>query len=214
MSVKAVPADDSNTLFTVTLSSRAAGPCSIQTTVTSTASIASDWISSILSVNSSRLDSLLVGLDCEWRPSFTSGRQNPVAVLQLSVGLRCLVFQILRSDSIPPALISFLSDPRFKFLGVGIKDDVRKLTQDYEIGVKNMVDLRALAAEKLGREKMKRMGLKDLAREVIGIQVKKPREVTMSRWDQAVLKHGQIGYAAVDAFLSFEIGRRLFADDP
>ena len=49
---------------------------------------------------------LLVGLDTEWRV-IRSGAHR-MAVLQLCVGRRCLVFQIARADYVPAALRAFL----------------------------------------------------------------------------------------------------------
>lgn len=207
--VRATPIENSDSLFTVSFNSTH----SIVTTVTASSSAAAAWISGILAFHSRRLDSLIVGLDVEWRPSFSASHQNPVAVLQLCVGRRCLVFQLLHADAIPPLLLSFLADPRFRFVGVGVGEDVEKLIEDYEISVKNAVDLRALAAERTGRRELKQAGIVRLAMEVIGVEVKKPKRVTMSRWDQEFLMLDQIGYACVDAFLSFEIGRRLFAGE-
>ncbi|OAY75753.1 hypothetical protein ACMD2_25777 [Ananas comosus] len=43
------------------------------------------------------------------------------------------------------------------------------------------------------------------------VEVRKSSHVTMSRWDPRDMTLDQIGYAYVDAFLSFEIGRRLRA---
>ncbi|XP_020271852.1 Werner Syndrome-like exonuclease [Asparagus officinalis] len=169
-------------------------------------------ISSVLSFHAHRLDSLIVGLNVEWRPSY-SRYKNPVATLQLCVGTRCLLFQLIHSDSIPSQLSSFLSDHRFKFVGVGVDEDVEKLVGDCGMSVANPVDLRAVAAEVYGRREMhmQQMGIVKLADEVLGMEVRKPKKITMSRWDQEYLTLDQIGYACVDAFLSFEIGRRLIA---
>lgn len=71
------------------------------------------------------------------------------------------------------------------------------------------VDLADLAAAKAVARRGS--GLKELARVVVGVEVSKPKNVTMSRWDAEWLSYQQIQYACVDAFLSFEIGRRLMA---
>lgn len=75
------------------------------------------------------------------------------------------------------------------------------------------MDLRHLAAEHMVRPEMRRWGLKNLAREVMGVQMDKPKSVTLSNWGKRVLSNKQIEYAAVDAFVSFEIGRMLYAGE-
>ncbi|KAF2288051.1 hypothetical protein GH714_004111 [Hevea brasiliensis] len=97
----------------------------------------------------------------------------------------------------------------FLFVGVGIESDVEKLVEDYGLSVRNTVDLRGLAAEKLGVKELKNAGLKDLVKEVLGKEIKKPKRVTMSRWDNPWLTPDQVQYACLDAFVSSEIGRSL-----
>lgn len=79
---------------------------------------------------------------------------------------------------------------------------------DYDLGVKNLVDLGVLAVEKIV-DARKGMGLKELTRILMDVEVNKPKSVTLSRWDSEWLSYAQIQYACVDAFLSFEIGKTL-----
>ncbi|CAL4961532.1 unnamed protein product [Urochloa decumbens] len=149
----------------------------------------------------------VAGLDVEWRPALT---QSPVAVLQLCVGHRCLVFQILRADRVPAMLAAFLADPRFTFVGVGVRDDAAKLRAGYALRVANAVDLRRLAADATGRPELLRAGLQALAWQVMGVQMEKPYHVRTSAWDAPVLSDDQLMYACADAFASYEVGRRLY----
>lgn len=181
---------------------------SISTTVTATATAVDEWISDIYRIHRRRLPHLIVGLDVEWRPRFKAGC-NPAATLQLCVGSRCLIFQLLYADSIPKSLAEFLLQPDFTFVGVGVEEDVEKLLEDYELSVGQSLDLRSLAAEELGIRELKQAGLKRLAAQVLGIEVNKPRRITMSAWDAEMLNSDQVQYACIDAFLSFEIGRTL-----
>ncbi|PKA66661.1 Werner Syndrome-like exonuclease [Apostasia shenzhenica] len=199
---------NSESSFTVTFNSTD----NISTTLTASADEVDSWIAEILRVHRRRLDRLIVGLDCEWRPSF-SRVQNPVALLQLCVGRRCLIFQLLYADEIPSSLLDFLNDDRFTFVGVGIKNDAERLYDERYLEVCNAVDLSEIAAEKMERPDLRRMGLADLAMEVVAVEVRKPKHVTMSRWDNYHLSLDQILYACIDAFLSFEIGRRLHDGD-
>ncbi|KMT15262.1 hypothetical protein BVRB_3g063710 [Beta vulgaris subsp. vulgaris] len=192
----------------------------ISTTVTSDPSVASAWLASLPSSPTPRL----VGLDIEWRPNFGRNFDNPVATLQLctttttttttnnhSLSYTCLIFQIIHCPPpLPKSLSDFLSNENNVFAGVGIRSDVEQLLVDYDLGVKNLVDLGVLAVEKIV-DARKGMGLKELTRILMDVEVNKPKSVTLSRWDSEWLSYAQIQYACVDAFLSFEIGRNLMA---
>ncbi|XP_022633688.1 uncharacterized protein LOC106754493 isoform X1 [Vigna radiata var. radiata] len=183
----------------------------IYTLLTSDPSLVHSWISTNVH---SRQTGLMVGLDIEWRPNTQRNVQNPVATLQLCFDQHCLVFQILHSPSIPPSLVSFLSDPNVTFFGVGIEDDAKKLLGDFNLRVLNIRDLRSLAAEKLRDTKLNRAGIKSLGLRVLGLEVEKPKRITRSWWDNPRLTPQQVQYAVVDAFLSYEIGRSLSVMTP
>ncbi|KAF8398125.1 hypothetical protein HHK36_017050 [Tetracentron sinense] len=172
----------------------------IETLVTHTPSMVDTWIADTEYIHRHRLNNLIVGLE------------NPVAILQLCVGRRCLIFQLLRlpSPSIPPSLASFLNNRDYSFVGVGIGRDVQKLMVDHGLRVSRSFDLRRLAARVLNMSELRHAGLRRLAREVLEKDVEKPTEVTLSGWDSEFLTLAQVQYACVDAFLSFEIGRTLF----
>ncbi|XP_074592389.1 3'-5' exonuclease-like [Curcuma longa] len=195
--------NDEEPVFTV-----AVDHFTVQTTVTSSGDEVEMWIDEILEIHSRRLYQLVVGLDVEWRPSY-SRNQNPVAVLQICVGMRCLIFQVIHADYFPPNLITFLADDLFTFVGVGIQNDADLLDHNWGLIVSNTSDLRILAANEMQRNDLRSAGLKQLAEEVLGLVVEKPRRVTMSNWEMNALSYAQIAYACADAFLSFEIGRRL-----
>ncbi|KAF7096068.1 hypothetical protein CFC21_098074 [Triticum aestivum] len=184
----------------------------ITATVTSSGDAVKAWLRQIRYVYRWVYHKLIVGLDVEWRPSY--GRaQNPVALLQLCVGRRCLVFQLLHADFVPPALHRFLANPDFRFVGVGVQDDGGRLSDDYGLEVANAVDLRDLAADEMRRPWLRQAGLKDVAGVVMGANLQKPRRVTMGPWDACRLSQEQIQYACIDAFVSFEVGRKLLTGD-
>ncbi|XP_047044077.1 Werner Syndrome-like exonuclease [Lolium rigidum] len=153
---------------------------------------------------------LVVGLDTEWRQSFQNGKpRHQVAVIQLCVADRCLVYQVYHAEYIPAELADFLADPAFCFAAVGVDGDVKRLWEDCNLHVAHTMDLPRLAAVVLGRPELRQAGLKTLAREVMGTLVDKPKKVTMSRWAAPRLSGEQVRYACIDAFVSFDVGRRL-----
>ncbi|KAL0404763.1 UNVERIFIED_CONTAM: hypothetical protein Sradi_2117100 [Sesamum radiatum] len=163
----------------------------IFTTVTHDPDTVSDWISEIKYVHRRRLRCLIVGLDVEWRPSFTGHYQNPVATLQLCVGRRCLIYQLIHSRYIPESLVDFLSGEDFTFVGVGIKSDLEKLDNDYGIGG----DAHAVGgADEYDMKELKNAGLKGLSSLVLSRELEKPKRVAMSRWDDRWLTADQVQY--------------------
>ncbi|KAL7169351.1 hypothetical protein ACSBR2_034405 [Camellia fascicularis] len=72
------------------------------------------------------------------------------------------------------SLFDFLNNPIYTFVCVGIHTDVQKLTEDYGLSVATTVDLRSLAAE-CSMIELRNVGLTNLAREVLGKEIEKPR---------------------------------------
>ncbi|KAL6845343.1 hypothetical protein ACP4OV_024838 [Aristida adscensionis] len=186
---------------------------SITTTVTSSGEAVEDWIDEVRSVHRRRLHKLVVGLDVEWRPTFSSAR-SPTALLQLCVGRRCLIFQLLHADHYPAAMWDFLGEPDFRFVGVGVDEDAQRLSDEFEdLEVANTVDLGELAAEEMGRPALRHAGLKAIASAAMDVDIEKPQWVRTGPWDAYRLSDAQIKYATIDAFVSFEVGRMLLDGD-
>ncbi|KAL5546803.1 hypothetical protein UlMin_006490 [Ulmus minor] len=183
------------------------GDDTIQTLVTNSPLSVDSWISEIEHIHRHRLNRLVVGLDVEWRPSFSRRRRNPLAILQLCVGRRCLVFQLLHSPYVPDSLVEFLSDVNYTFVGVGIPEDMRRLEEELDLKLSNAVDLALVAESLYGDKNLRFAGLKSLASRVLGLKLEKPRRVALSGWDNRWLSDKQIEYACADAWASFEIGR-------
>ncbi|TVU35671.1 hypothetical protein EJB05_17572, partial [Eragrostis curvula] len=159
-------------------------------------------------------NNLIVGLDAEWRPNFQpGGGENQIAVLQLCIGHRCLVYQIIHDVGISSTLKSFLAHPGHTFVGVGVSKDAQKLLHEYGLRVANPVDPRYAAAHWLSRPDLLQAGLKSLALAVMGANIDKPQSVTLSAWDAHVLTAAQVTYATMDAYVSYEIGRRLLSNN-
>ncbi|RCV27253.1 hypothetical protein SETIT_5G310200v2 [Setaria italica] len=187
----------------------------IRTTLADSGDAVDSWLDEIY-----RVHRLVVGLDVEWRHSsydygygYYYARTPPVALLQICVGRRCLVFQILHADYIPGSLFDFFADERFTFVGVGVHDDLAKLRAGYGLEAACAEDLRALAADELGNPALRSAGLQALVWEVMGVRMEKPHCVRVSAWDARNLSYDQLKYACVDAFASFEVGRRLYDGD-
>lgn len=185
---------------------------SLKAVVTSNSNVVSDWICTTESIHDRHCSSIVVGLDVEWRPSFTSGVTNPIATIQLCINNRCLVYQILQSKYRCPDLYRFLGQSGYKFVGVGIEQDAEKLMRNYELNVCDMVDLRHVAANETGNKWMRyNTGLKALANHVLDMNLAKPRRITLSDWDDEELSMEQVMYAVADAYVSYKLGTVLKA---
>lgn len=190
----------------------------IQTLVTSNPSDVHQCLVQIQELHSRHLHRLIIGFDIEWRPCYPNNDpqysifRNPIATLQLCVGLRCLIFQIIHSNHIPSSLINFLANPDFTFVGILVQDHLSRLAVDYNLFMANAVDIAIVAAENFCEPHLRLCGLKGLAREMIDLEFQKPRSVIRSEWDNVTLSFEQIHFASVDAFLCFEIGKSLIVD--
>ncbi|EPS62784.1 hypothetical protein M569_12005, partial [Genlisea aurea] len=182
----------------------------IRTTVTSDSGVVTSWIYGIKDTTKG-FDHLLVGLHIEWRPN-ESQYFNPAATLQFCVDDRCLIFQILHADLIPPTLKDFMASRHCVFVGIDIESDLEKLRTDHNFGFfVQCKDLRSLAAEKYGMEDLRRSCLAKLVQVVLNVDMVKPANEAAFRWDRSRLSHAQINHAAVRAYACFQIGKALGA---
>lgn len=184
----------------------------IETTVTKKEAIANEWL---LEININSIYSgteMVVGLDVEWRPHPIRTMKNKSATLQLCIDTKCLILQLFYMDAIPNLLKDFLKNPSFTFVGIEVGDDVEKLRDEYGLDCTKYADIREKAKAKWpGR--FSRPGLKDLAREVCGLYMPKPKHICLSNWEARILSSGQVEYACIDAYASYKIGYRLIIEN-
>ncbi|KAJ7960474.1 Werner Syndrome-like exonuclease [Quillaja saponaria] len=177
-------------------------------TVTSSCKIANSWIKSHL-LAQCRYRETIVGLDIEWRPSFTRGVQNPVATVQLFIKRCCLIFQLYQALSIPTCLYEALEHPNITFTGVGIAGDAAKLQMDYGLEIENFGDIAEIAAEEFKMKKLRKAGLKTLVKALLREEMEKPKHVAVSNWEAKKLTCDPIQYACMDAYYSYILGKGL-----
>ncbi|XP_059652276.1 3'-5' exonuclease-like [Cornus florida] len=182
----------------------------IATTVTDKAATADEWVREILSIYANK--PTVVGLDIEWRPHPIRSMSNKSATLQLCIDDKCLIVQLFYVDEIPQSLKSFMADSNFTFVGIEVGDDIAKLKNEYGLECSKSEDIR-VAAMRRWPGRFRRPGLKDLALEVVGLNMRKPRHVTMSNWEARVLNENQVEYACIDAYASYRIGYKLLMEN-
>ncbi|XP_066507446.1 bifunctional 3'-5' exonuclease/ATP-dependent helicase WRN [Hoplias malabaricus] len=159
-------------------------------------------------LRSSLAPGIAVGFDLEWPLSFTKGKSKKVALVQLCASEeKCYLFHLSSMSGFPPGLKIFLEDESIKKVGVGIEGDMWKLMSDYEIKLKNFVELSDLANEKL--RCLEKWSLNGLVKHLFKKQLFKNTDVRCSHWDNFELTEQQKQYAAIDAYAGFIIHQKL-----
>ncbi|MCL7051791.1 hypothetical protein MKW94_030196 [Papaver nudicaule] len=193
----------------------------ICTTVTHTPSVVDEWIAGVHNASRSKQNKnnlVVVGLDVEWsriRDDYSCCR-NEIAVLQLCLARRCLLFQISCCDNIPKSLHDLLRNEKFIFVGAGIDGDAHKLWVDHRLNVARTEELGSLADFKLTKtdvgyreSRFFNCGLKNLAKVVLNLELPKQKGIQLSNWEDRSLSDQQIEYACLDAFVSFKLAMDL-----
>ncbi|CAI9103563.1 OLC1v1002074C1 [Oldenlandia corymbosa var. corymbosa] len=181
----------------------------IETTLTTKAAVTDEWVREVLSIYGN--NPMVVGLDIEWKPNRVRYMSNKSATLQLCIDNKCLILQLFYMDFIPQSLKYFLANSNFTYVGIEVDSDIAKLRNEYDLHCAKSADIRDLAKIQWpGR--FRRPGLKDLAMEVVGLYMPKPKHISMSNWQERFLTEPQIEYACIDAYASFKIGHKLILE--
>uniref|UniRef100_A0A4W5NA18 DNA 3'-5' helicase n=1 Tax=Hucho hucho TaxID=62062 RepID=A0A4W5NA18_9TELE len=158
---------------------------------------------SFLSDESSLSPGSAVGFDVEWPPSFTKGQKKKVALVQLCASVeKCYLFHLSSMSRFPTGLKIFLEDETIRKVGVGIEGDMWKLLSDFDVKLKNFVELGDLANERLRCGE--RWSLDGLVKHLFKKRLFKQQDVRCSNWDDFELSQEQKRYAATDAYVSGE----------
>ncbi len=143
-----------------------------------------------------------VGFDTETRPSFRKGHNNKVSLIQLATSDMAFLIRINRIG-IPDELAELLGNPRVIKAGVAVHDDIRFLRSLKRFTPEGFVDLQKMVKD-FG---IQCSGLKKLAAIVLGFRISKSQQVT--DWEARELSEAQQIYAATDAWVCYEIYRKL-----
>ncbi|CAL4121209.1 unnamed protein product, partial [Meganyctiphanes norvegica] len=146
-----------------------------------------------------------VGFDCEWVS--TKGQRRPVALMQLaSCNGTCVLVRLSSMENpLPSTLKDLLADDTLLKFGVGIIDDKRHLSADYNIEVNGCVDIRHLAMcyyssiPNSESTEHKKLGLSALAKDFLGKKLDKDWRVRASDWEAQELTKRQVQASEADS---------------
>ncbi len=145
---------------------------------------------------------LVVGYDTETRPSFKKGKNNDVALLQLSGEKKCYLFR-LNKIKIDQTLTGLLEDDAVMKIGAAITDDIKIMNKLHRFTPKGFVDLQKIVKE----HGIEAISVKKMAAIVLGGKVSKAQR--LSNWEAQQLTVPQMIYAATDAWVCREIYMKL-----
>ena len=144
----------------------------------------------------------VLGFDTETRPSFTKGRINQVALLQLSTANDAFLFRICKMG-IPKSLLSLLANPDILKIGAAIKNDMDVLKRSTRIKPYGFIDLQ----KEVQKFQIKSLGLSKMAGIILGVRISKSQQ--LSNWENHILTEAQQRYAATDAWMCYMIYEKL-----
>ena len=144
----------------------------------------------------------VLGFDTETRPSFTKGKINRVALLQLATATEAFLFRLCKMK-IPKSLLALLSDPNILKIGTAIKNDIDVLKQAAKMIPHGFVDLQDMVQ----KFNIKNIGLAKMSGIVLGVRISKSQQ--LSNWENDILTEAQQRYAATDAWMCYLIYEKL-----
>ena len=118
----------------------------------------------------------LLGLDLEWVDN------GKAALMQLALpDGTCLLIRLHLLNGIPPELKDVLQRSDVIKLGVGIKQDGKKLLKDYGIVCNSWVDIRHIV--KLRRPYIRKLGMGGIPQDILKITLDKDCTIRASNWE-------------------------------
>lgn len=144
----------------------------------------------------------LVGIDTETKPSFTKGRVNKVALMQIAIQDCCFLFRLNRTG-LTQALTDLLENEQVKKVGLSLHDDFAALRKRGKITPRGIIEL---------QEYVRTFGIRDQSLQKIyailfGKKISKSQQ--LSNWEADSLTDNQQIYAATDAWACLRIFEKL-----
>lgn len=143
-----------------------------------------------------------VGFDTETRPSFHKGQIHIVSLMQIAIPGKVFLIR-LKQTGITPDIIEFIQNESIIKSGVGVRDDIHALNKVVSFQPGGFLELSLLAKE----AGLQVESVKKLTALLLGFRISKGAQT--SNWEAATLTQKQIEYAATDAWVCFELYKKL-----
>ena len=144
----------------------------------------------------------VVGFDTETKPTFTRGKINKIALLQLSTEKKCYLFRLQKIGK-NEILKKFLESTNILKIGLSVKDDFRMLSKWTKVRPQNFIELQTFV-KNFGIEDM---GLQKIFAIIFSKKISKREQ--LSNWETDTLSRAQQLYAATDAWACRQIYLKL-----
>jgi ribonuclease D len=144
----------------------------------------------------------LLGFDTETKPSFKKGRQNSLAMLQISTADTCYLVRI-NKVGLHDEIMHLLANPSIVKVGLSLRDDMSAINKVRHFKPAGFIDLQQIVGEYGIEDK----SLKKLSAILLGIKISKSQQT--SNWENETLTEPQKLYAATDAWVCREMYLRL-----
>lgn len=145
-----------------------------------------------------------VGIDTESKPSFKKGRQNKIALLQISTTECCFLFR-LNIMGFTPEMATFFENGNITKVGLSLKDDFLMLHGMSTFTPKGFVDIQSIVDNYGIGEK----SLQKIYAILFGKKISKSQR--LSNWEADVLTDAQKRYASTDAWATLKIYEKLLS---
>lgn len=148
------------------------------------------------------LQQTIFGIDTETKPSFTKGKTNKVALMQLSTNDCCFLFRLNRIG-LPPSLVNLLENKDVVKVGLSLHDDFAALKKRAKVNPEAVIEL---------QEYVRAFGIKDQSLQkiyAILFNRKISKSQQLSNWEADALTESQQLYAATDAWACLQIYNKL-----
>ncbi|XP_031560549.1 Werner syndrome ATP-dependent helicase homolog [Actinia tenebrosa] len=143
------------------------------------------------SLITSAQEETVMGFDMEWRVSFIKcGGSRKTALIQLCASEdTCYLFHLSRMSGFPSALKLLLENDKILKTGVGIISDIGKLSKEFDVNPRGLVDLSVLANQQLNSNE--NWSLTGLVMNLFKQQLNKDHNIRCSNWEVTPLSKEQ-----------------------
>lgn len=143
-----------------------------------------------------------IGFDTESKPAFNKGQYNPISLLQIATEEKVYLVRI-NKIGFTESLAKLFADEKILKIGISIRDDVKELQYLRRFVPAGIVEINSIAKDL----EIEQQGVRNLSAIFLGGRVSKNQQVT--NWESAELTTPQQVYAATDAWVCYEIYKKL-----